>query len=291
LQSIKQREESPATLAQLAFYQQIFKKHPYANPIEGTATSVEKISLNDIADFHRKHYVGERLTIVLVGGVSRKKAEQLVEQLAGNLDKGAQAIARPPVEALERGSQLHKEYTSQQTHLFYGLPATTHNDPDYFALSVGNHILGGSGFNSRIVKEIRENRGLAYSAYSYFRPMVEKGPFIVGLQTRNEKAQEASKAVKQTLVSFIENGPTEEELIAAKKNINGGFALKLDSNKKLLGQVVSIVASGAPLDYLNIYLQKIKAVTRVQIQDAFKRHIDVDKMALVTVGQIVSDTK
>jgi zinc protease len=117
--------------------------------------------------------------------------------------------------------------------------------------------------------------------------MIQKGPFLIGLQTRNEKAAEASAAVKEVLKLFIDKGPTEEELIASKKNISGGFDLRLDSNKKLLGNVVSIVTSGASLDYLNTYLQRINSVTREQIQDAFMRRVDMNKMVMVTVGQRV----
>ena len=139
-------------------------------------------------------------------------------------------------------------------------------------------ILGGSGFTSRIVKEIREKRGLAYSAYSYFNPMSQKGPFLIGLQTRNEKAGEAAAAVKETLREFIQNGPTEEEVIASKKNITGGFALRLDNNKKLLNNVASITAQGAPLNYLNTYIENINAITAEQVREAFQRRVHPDKM-------------
>ncbi|PCI19399.1 MAG: peptidase M16 [Piscirickettsiaceae bacterium] len=285
LLSIKRRQESPGTLAQLALYAQIYQGHPYANPIQGTKASVKNIFRTDLQHFYKQHYVGKNMLLVLVGGVSRSKAEVLAKQLVGDLKPGVRAAPIPVVKDVGKGVVIHKEYPSQQTHLFYAAPVLTHNDPDYFALYVGNHILGGSGFSSRIVKEIREKRGLAYSAYSYFNPMMQKGPFLLGLQTKNEKVREASKALKETLQNFIEKGPTAEEVVASKKNINGGFALKLDSNKKLLGQVVGIVASSAPLDYLNSYLSNIAAVTRAQIKDAFQRRVIMDKMVMVTVGQ------
>ncbi|ORU89456.1 MAG: zinc protease [Cycloclasticus sp. symbiont of Poecilosclerida sp. M] len=286
LLAIKKRSESPGTLGQLALYEHIFNAHPYANPIQGRAASVEELDLGDIKKFYANHYVGNKSIIVLVGGISRNQAEALVNQLAGKLKSGEKSSPLAAVKPLSKGAVIQIDYPSQQTHLLYGVPVITHNDPDYFPLFVGNHILGGSGFSSRIVQEIREKRGLAYSAYSYFHPMVEKGPFLMGLQTRNEKAQEAIAALKQTLKAFIESGPSEDELIAAKKNISGGFALKLDSNKKLIGNVVSIVASGAPLSYLNTYLENIESITQKQIKEAFQRRINMDHMALVTVGQL-----
>lgn len=285
LLSIKQREESPGTLAQLALYRHMYGEHPYANPIQGQYDSVNKLSVNELKAFYKKYYVGSNLTMVLVGGISRQQAELLVDQAVGQLASGEKAAPIAAVDTPLNGAVIQQSYPSQQTHVLYGLPVLKHNDEDYFALYVGNHILGGSGFSSRIVKEIREERGLAYSAYSYFSPMLQKGPFMMGLQTKNESLDEAVKATKQVLGQFVDKGPSEEELIAAKKNISGGFALKLDSNKKLLANVVGIVVSGAPLDYLNTYVQKINAVTAKQIQQAFQRRVRIKSMTLVTVGE------
>ena len=284
LLSIKRREESPGTLAQLMLYQQMYQGHPYAKAIQGEKHTVNALSVSSIKDFYHRYYVAKNLTMVLVGGITRQHAETLVTDLISGLDEGEKASVIPVVTAVQEGKTLHREYPSQQTHILYSMPVLTHNDSDYFALYVGNHILGGSGYSSRILKEIREERGLAYSAYSYFHPMVQKGPFLMGMETRNEKVNEAAQAAQDTLQLFIEKGPSAEELIAAKKNISGGFALKLDSNKKLLGNVVSIVASGAPLDYLNTYLKNIESVTHEQIVDAFQRRVLLNKMTMVTVG-------
>jgi zinc protease len=287
LLGIKRRQESPATLAQLALYREIYNNHPYANAIQGVEETVSVLKVGDLKQFYQQYYVAKNLTVVLVGGVTKEQAKMVVHKLVGRLPAGEKASLLPEVSLQEEGKTIHQEYPSQQTHLMYSLPVLKQNDADYFPLYVGNHILGGSGFSSRIVKEIREERGLAYSAYSYFHPMRQKGPFLMGLQTRNEKVKEASTAVKQTLETFIQNGPTEEELTAAKKNIMGGFALKLDSNKKLLANVVGIVTSGVPLDYLNSYTQKVAAVTQEQITQAFQRRVIMSSMVMVTVGQAV----
>jgi len=287
LLGIKKRQESPAILAQLALYREIYNNHPYANAIQGVEETVSALEVIDLKQFYQQYYVANNLTVVLVGGVTQEQAKKMVQELVGSLPAGKKASLLPEVNTDIEGKTIHQEYPSQQTHLMYSLPVLKQNDPDYFPLYVGNHILGGSGFSSRIVKEIREERGLAYSAYSYFRPMREKGPFLIGLQTRNEKVTEASTAVKQTLKTFIQHGPTDEELTAAKKNIMGGFALKLDSNKKLLANVVGIVTSGVPLDYLNSYTQKVAAVTQEQIMQAFQQRVMMSNMVMVTVGQSV----
>ncbi|PCI68455.1 MAG: peptidase M16 [Piscirickettsiaceae bacterium] len=291
LLGIKKREESPGTLAQLALYKAMFKNHPYANAIQGERESVQSIEQADLKRFYKQYYVANNVVVVLVGGVERKQAEQLISELLSELPSGKKATPIATVADIKQGMDIHQEYPSQQTHLMYGMPVLAHNDPDYFPLYVGNHILGGSGFGSRIVKDIREKRGLAYSAYSYFHPMMNRGPFLVGLQTKNANVTEAKSAIKNVLKTFIDDGPTDEELLASKKNISGGFALKLDSNKKLLASVVGIVVSGAPLDYLNSYLQHVKAVTREQIKEAFQRRIDMNKMVMVTVGNATGDKK
>lgn len=286
LLSIKARGESPATLAQLALYKEIYGSDPYANPIQGQKESVEKIASSDIKRFYQQFYSKQNVTLVLVGNVSIEKAEKLANDLLKGLANGDKpSVLEPVKDRASVKSVLHQEYPSAQTHLMYGLPSMLLNDPDYFALYVGNHILGGSGFTSRIVKEIREERGLAYSAYSYFRPMLRKGTFIMGLQTRNEKAQEAAAAVKETLKTFIEQGPTEAELKAAKLNIVGGFALRLDSNKKLLANLASMVNAGVSLDYLNTFSAQVEQVSVKQIKAAFQKRIQLDKMVMVTVGQ------
>jgi zinc protease len=284
-QGIKRRAESPSTLAQLALYKHIFADHPYSKPIAGGLETVAGITVDDLKDTYRQNYVTNKLVITVVGDISRQQVEQRVEALVKDLPQGDKTVPLAAVAELQKGGVVHQEYPSSQTHLYYAAPVIAYNDPDYFALYVGNHILGGSGFTSRIVKEIREKRGLAYSAYSYFNPMAQKGPFLIGLQTRNEKAEEAATAVKQTLNEFIQNGPAEEEVVASKKNITGGFALRLDNNKKLLNNVANIATQGAPLDYLNTYIENINAVTAEQIKQVFQRRVHPERMVMVTVGQ------
>ena len=178
----------------------------------------------------------------------------------------------------------HHEFPSSQTHVLVGHTGVHRKDKDYFTLYVANHILGGSGFGSRIMQEIREKRGLAYSSYSYFSPMLERGPFIMGMQTSNEKSKEAMKVLNDTLNDFIKNGPTEKELMHSKKNITGGFPLRIDSNSDISNYLAVIGFYNLPLSYLKDFNQKVEAVTLAQIKETIKRRIDPDKMLTVTVG-------
>ena len=171
------------------------------------------------------------------------------------------------------------------------MPGSYRKDPDYFNLYVGNHILGGSGLVSKLFDEIREKRGLAYSASSAFMPLLKPGPFLVSLQTRNDQTTQALQVLNQTLADFIAKGPTETELIAAKKNITGGFAMRFDTNKKLASYVAMIGFYDMPLDYLDTFQQKVEQVTVASITDAFKRQINPQLLQTITVGKSEKSAK
>jgi zinc protease len=222
--------------------------------------------------------------VAIVGDVNRKQAEQLVEKILKGLPEGEPAKQIPAPEPLSEESTIHKEHPSTQTHILVGQPGMKRGDEDYLALYVGNHILGGSGFGSRIVEEIREKRGLAYSSYSYFTPMRVEGPFVMGLQTGNGNTVKALSILDEVLRAFIDKGPTAEELLHAKKNITGGFALKVDSNKDIIGYLGMIGFYNLPLDYLATFNERVEAISLEQIQDAFKRRVKPDKLATITVG-------
>ena len=158
------------------------------------------------------------------------------------------------------------------------------NDPDYYPLYLGNFILGGSGLISRLAQEVREKRGLSYSVSSYFSPLREPGPFLLGLQTKNSQRREALKVVRQVLSEFTEKGPSAEELAAAKKNVTGGFPLRIDSNRKIVDYLTVIGFYGLPLTYINDFIPRIEAVSAEQIRDAFRRRVHPEHMLTVIVG-------
>jgi zinc protease len=175
-------------------------------------------------------------------------------------------------------------HPSTQSHVLLGMPVLTRDDPDYFPLLTGNYILGGGGFASRLMTEVRSKHGLAYSVYSYFYPYAQRGPFQVGLQTRRDQANEALRRVQNVISEFVARGPTEAELKAAKKSLIGGFPLRIDTNRKLLEQVGVIAYYRLPLDWLDTYPARVESVTLQQIRAAFARRIDPGKLAVVVVG-------
>jgi len=282
--SLRQDEQSPSSVASKAFYRALYIEHPYAQPSGGTRDSLNSINRKDIEKFHQQYYVAKNAVLVMVGDVDRNQAENLAEQLLGKLPAGERATQLPAVEMI-KAQRNEIDFPSTQAHIYIGLPVLSRGDPDYFPLYVGNHVLGGSGLVSKIAVEVREKRGLAYSAYSYFSPMRGPGPFQVGLQTKNSQAMEAEKVVMDTLKDFLENGPDAKDLERTRKNITGGFPLKIASNKDIVGYLAMLGFYDMPLDYLDTFVDKVNAVTSEQIQDAFKRRVKIDQLSTIIVGQ------
>ena len=281
---IKAKKQSPAAIAKDAFMKATYQSHPYAKPSEGTETSVKAINRKDIVSFYKKHYTAKNSMIAIVGAVSHELAKQISEDISAGFQDGEKASSIRAVENLEEPQSIFIEYPSAQTHILVGQPGMKRGDSDYFSLYVGNHILGGGGMVSRLFEEVREKRGLSYSAYSYFSPMLFKGPFTAGLQTKTDQADEATSVLLENIKNYIEQGPTEEELIAAKKNITGGYPLRIDSNSKILNYVVVIGYYKLPLDYLETFNNNVEVVTIESIKDAFKRRLSPDKLVMVKVG-------
>jgi zinc protease len=281
---IEGQKQSPATIADELFYKGLYGDHPYAVPDTGTTESISKISRDDLVGFYKQYYVAKNALVTIVGDVDRQKAEALAEQIIGRLPAGEKATGLPAVKDLAEASSVHREFPSSQTHIIMGQPGVDRKDKDYFTLYLANHILGGSGFGSRIMQEIREKRGLAYSSYSYFIPLMKRGPFMIGMQTSNKQTDEAMQVLKETLIEFIKNGPTEKELLHAKKNITGGFPLRIDSNSDISNYLSVIGFYDLPLSYLKDFNQRIEAISLTQINETVKRRINPEKMFTVTVG-------
>ena len=279
--ALKDALTRPETLLGRAFQTAIYGDHPYAR--QSTPETLGKLTRDDLVRFHRENYVAARASVTLVGDLSRAEAEAIANQLTDKLPKGVAAPALPPV-VIGRGGEVRVEHHAQQSHLAIGLPALKRGDPDFFALQLGNYTLGGGGFVSRLVSEVREKKGYAYSVYSYFHPNQELGPFQIGLQTKRAQAAEALALVRKVLDDFLKNGPSEDELKAAKANIVGGFALNLDSSKKLLGQVATIGFYGLPLDWLDKYQERMSKVTVADVKAAFARHVPADRLSVVLVA-------
>lgn len=285
LVALRSEQQSPGDLASKAFYRAIYRDHPYASHLLGTPESLQELKRSDVQSYHRRYYVARNAVVAVVGALDREGAEELAEALTARLPAGEPAAPLPAVPPLKEARRIHEDYPATQTHVLVGQPGMTRDDPDYFPLYVGNHVLGGSGLVSRISEEIREKRGLSYSAYSYFTPMQAEGPYTLGLQTRNEQTPQALRVLRETLEAFIQDGPTPEELEASKKNITGGFPLRLSSNRKIVNNLAMIGFYDLPLDYLDRFPERVEAVNLSEIRDAFQRRVHPERMVTVTVGE------
>lgn len=278
---LKEAMTRPDSIAGKAFWEAMYPDHPYGR--QATPESVANLNRTDLLEFHRRLYTAGNASISLVGQLNRQQAEKIAEDLSTALPAGTPpSLPAAPVAAPATTKAL--PHPASQAHISLGLPAIECGHPDFFPLMVGNYTLGGGGFVSRLVKEVRDKRGFAYSVYSYFAPLRHAGPFQIGLQTQRNQAGEAIKVVRQVLDDFIANGPSPDELTAAKANLSGSFPLRLDSNAKLLANIAVIGFYGLPLDYLDHYQAKVEAVTVDEIKRAFSRHVRTDKLMTVTVA-------
>lgn len=282
--ALKEANTRPATQAARAYTQAVYGSHPYG--AETTEESLNRVDVQDLAALHARAVRPCYAKVSIVGALNRAQADALVTQLFARLPAG-DCPALPPVpevQPLQQAQEKTLAFASAQAHVLVGQPGYKRNDPDHFALMVGNHILGGGGFTSRLTEEVREKRGLSYSVYSYFAPGLHAGAFTIGLQTRPDQAQQALQLVREVLAKYVAEGPTEQELKAAKANLIGGFALMTDSNRKLLDNVANIAWNGLPLDYLDTWTQQVQRVTVADIRAAFARKIQPEKMVTVVLG-------
>lgn len=289
--SLREADTRPATQAARAFRQAVYGTHPYGQ--EATEATLSAIAIPDLQAWWRDALRPCRAKVTLVGRIARSQADALVTRLLSRLPQGA-CPGLPPVPEvalLDQAVRRDVDFRSAQAHVLIGQPGFKRSDPDFFALLVGNHILGGSGLVSRLSNEVREKRGLTYSVYSYFAPGLHAGAFTVGLQTRPDQAAQAVEVTQSALARYVAEGPTAQELQAAKDNLIGGFPLRLDSNRKLLDNVASIAWNDLPLDYLDTWTAQIARVSAEQVREALARKLQPQRMVTVVLGAAAGSSR
>ena len=279
--TIKEEDTKPDAIAVKAFMKALYGDHPYGK--RATVESVEAIARDDLLSFHRRHYVSDRAVIAMVGDITRPQAEAMARRLTQGLPRSGEDLAAMPEVRVAPPRHERLSHPASQAHILMGIPLVQRGDPDHYALTVGNYILGG-GFVSRLVKEVREKRGLSYSVGSSIEPLKQQGPFRISLQTKKEQAGEAQRVVEETLRAFLRDGPTGEELKAAKAYLIGSFGLRIDSNRKMLDSLAAMGFYGLPLDYLETWQTRIARVTAEDVRSAFARKMEAGQLTSVTVG-------
>jgi zinc protease len=287
--SIRESDTRPSTVAGKAFAAAVYGTHPYGR--HTTESSLSEIGVEDMRALYQRAILPCRARVTIVGDMSREQADAMVTGLFARLGTQADRAACAPWPPVPEVAPLTKPASTQsipfdsaQAHVLIGQPGIRRNDPDYLALTVGNYVLGGGGFVSRLYAQVREKRGLSYSVYSYFSPGLHAGAFSVGLQTRPDQAAQAIAVSRGIVAQFVREGPTEQELQAAQSNLIGGFALRLDSNRKLLDNVANIAWNELPLDYLDTWAAAVERLTVADVKAAFARVLRPDTMVTVVVG-------
>ena len=287
--SIKEANTQPATLANRAFAAAVYGMHPYGFDVN--EATLDKITVDDMKALYARAVLPCRAVVSIVGAVTRAQADAMVSELMSRLSATTSAASEcaawpsvPEVAPLTQAREERIAFDSAQAHVLIGQPGYKRDDPDFFALTVGNYILGGGDFVSRLTDEVREKRGLSYSVYSYFSPALHAGAFTIGLQTRPDQVNQALQVSRDVLAKFVTHGPTAAELKASKGNLMGGFALRIDTNAKLLDNVSNIAWNKLPLDYLETWAKAVEKVTLADVKTAFARKLQPGRMVTVVVG-------
>ncbi|AZC21347.1 MULTISPECIES: M16 family metallopeptidase [Pseudomonas] len=287
LAGFEYQKQNPGKLASLELMKRLYGAHPYGHASDGNAQSIPAISLTQLKAFHAKAYAAGNVVIALVGDLSRSDAEAIATQVSAALPKGP-ALAKIAQPSEPKASIGHIEFPSTQTNLLLAQLGIDRDDPDYAAVSLGNQILGGGGFGTRLMSEVREKRGLTYGVYSGFTPMQVRGPFMINLQTRAEMSEGTLKLVQDVFADYLKNGPTQKELDDAKRELAGSFPLSTASNADIVGQLGAMGFYNLPLSYLEDFMRQSQALTVEQVKAAMNKHLSVDKMVIVSAGPTVA---
>ncbi|MCP1660095.1 M16 family metallopeptidase [Neisseria perflava] len=282
--ALQQMETTPDFTASRTFTQLAYGSHPYGNSANVSVASLNNVTLNDIRAFHQTRYGKDNAVVAIVGDINRHQAEKLVrETLHGLPAKATAERSIPPVEK-QPAQRRDIPFAGEQAQVIIGMPLIKRHDPDYYALVVGNYILGGGGFDSRLMKVLRDKHGYTYGVYSSLEPATEAGPFSIAFSTQKKNTRAALADTKAVVEQFIAEGPTEAELQQAKDNIIGSFPLRYDSNAKLLNYLSLIGLNNLPDDYLEAYPQAVEKITAEQVKDAWQRRVKFDDLQIVVVG-------
>ena len=281
------QQDDPGSVAGKAFSRLVFDGHPYRWPVNGTEETLPAINRADVQAFHAREYLPNQTILAVVGDVTLEQARTLVDKHFGTWQKGPapERHASPPADIEKPVVKLiDKELT--QTTLVLGHLGISRTNPDYYAVSVMNYILGAGGFSSRLMDSIRDRQGLAYGVMSMFEPRAASGPFLVSLQTRNATANRALAGVLKELRAMQTAPVSAKELSEAKSYLTGSFPMRFDTTHKLAEVLCQVEFYGLGLDYFTQYPAWINKVTAKDVLRVAKQYLHPDRYALVAVGKM-----
>ncbi|MGH7826772.1 MAG: M16 family metallopeptidase [Candidatus Binatia bacterium] len=284
--SIQARKEDPGDIAYKRFQRALYPESPFGRPVEGTEASVKMIPRASLTEFYARHYRPNRTIMAVVGDISHQEITQAIEQALRGWVKGEPPAA--PLIPTNIGSaetiRVNRDLT--QANIILGHAGAGRGNPDYYAIQVMNYILGGGGFSSRVMDSVRNERGLAYSVYSYFNAEKGRGSFELVMQTKNDSAQEAIRVAIEEMRRIREEPVREEELRNAKDYLTGSFPLRFDTNRKVANFLALVEFFGLGMDYRERYPDLINKVTREDVLRVARQYLHPEKLIKVVVGNL-----
>jgi zinc protease len=283
---LRAREENPGDIAERRFAELLYPNSPYGRRPEGTETSVRSIQQKSLKEFYERHYRPNRAIMAVVGDVSQQEITQAINRAFRSWNQGQPRGAPLPPSQVGSAQIARTNKDLTQANIVMGHGGVPRRNPDYYAIQVMNYILGGGDFSSRLMESIRNQRGLAYSVYSYFAAEKSHGTFELVMQTKNETAQEAIGIVKEEIRRIREQPVDEQELNDAKEYLTGSFPLRLDTNQKVAAFLAQVEYFELGLDYPERYPALIRKVTAEDVQRVARQYLHPEKLITVIVGAL-----
>lgn len=285
LAGLRRRSTNPNDIAGDRWFARAFPGHPYGRPVQGTLDSVPRIAVDDLKAFHRRAVARSNLKLAAVGTMAAGEFAALVDRAFGSLPAKADLAAVADVTPQGLGDRVVVDLDLPQTVVVFGGAGLKRADPDFMPAFMLNHILGGGSFSSRLYREVREKRGLAYSVSSYLAPLRHVGLFLGGVSTRNDRAAETLSLIVDEVRRLASEGPTAEELTKTKSYLIGSFALRFDTSGKIAGQLLDIQLENLGIDYIDRRNALVAAVTPQDVRRAAARFLADAKLLVTLVGR------
>jgi len=278
-------DKDPGKVAMREWYAQAFAGHPYARPSSGTVDTVSKITRDDLLAYHKRIFARDNLKVVAVGDITPAELGKLIDDVFGGLPAKADLFPVAKTEPIPGGSQRVIDMGVPQSVAVFGLGAMPRMDPDFMTAFVVNHILGGGGFSAKLMEEVREKRGLAYSVYTYIQPDRYTSILVGSVATKNASMAESLDIIRKEMKKMAENGPTQADLDAAKSYLTGSYALRFDTNSKIASQLLGLMQEGFGPDYVETRNKKIEAITLADAKRVAARLLKPENLIVTVVGK------
>ena len=285
LSNIQFDNKDPEKMAERAWFATAYPGHPYGRPSHGTAESVAAVGPADLEAYRSRVFARDNLKVAVVGDIDAATLGVLLDKVFGGLPAKSQLTAIPAVEPRTGPTQTLIEMDIPQSVANFGQAGMKRKDPDFIAAFILNYIIGGGGFSSRLMDEVREKRGLAYSVYSFIDPMQRSSVYMGGVATKTDGMDKSLEVIRGVLSSMSKDGPTEEELAEAKQYLTGSYALNFTSSSAICGQLLGLQLQDLPIDYIDTRNAKVDGISIQDIRRVAKKLLRPNELIVTVVGK------